>query len=48
MDLRPICGLGTASVSIVAARASIADACDILYSAIADIRNIIDDLMVMP
>jgi hypothetical protein len=48
MDLRPICGLGTASVSIVAARASIADACDILYSAIADIRNIIDDLMDLP
>jgi hypothetical protein len=48
MDLRPICGLGTTSVPIVAARASIADACDILHSAIADIRNIIDGLMDLP
>jgi hypothetical protein len=45
MDLRPICGLGTASVSIVVARASIADACGTLHSAIADLRNIIHDLM---
>jgi hypothetical protein len=48
MDLRPICGLGTASVPIVAVRASIAGACDMLHSAIADIRDIINALMDPP
>jgi hypothetical protein len=42
MDLEPVCGVGTARAQIVASLESIADACDVLRSAIADVRNIIN------
>ena len=41
MDLDPICGVGKERVQIVASLEAIADACDVLRSAIADVRNII-------
>jgi hypothetical protein len=41
MDLEPICGVGGDRVPLIAAREAIASACDILHSAIADVRNII-------
>ena len=49
MDLEPVCGVGTAQV--VASLESIADACSVLRSAIADVRNIIhqaDGLLDLP
>jgi hypothetical protein len=51
MDLEPICGLRSAKVPVVLARDVIATACDVLHSAIADVRNIIyqaDVLMDLP
>ena len=51
MDLRPVCGAGAERVAAVATRDAIAGACNILHSAIADIRNIIhqvDGLMDLP
>jgi hypothetical protein len=51
MDLEPVCGVGTERAQIVASVASIADACHVLRSAIADVRNIIhqaDGLMELP
>ena len=41
MDLEPVCGVGTARAQVVASLESIADACDILRSAIADVRSIV-------
>jgi len=41
MDLEPICGVGKERAQVVAALDSIANACDVLNSAIADVRNII-------
>ena len=41
MDLEPICGVGKERAPVVAPRDSIANACDLLNSAIADVRNII-------
>src|ERR1700680_449592 len=51
MDLEPVCGIGNARPGCVASLASIADACHVLRSAIADVRNIIhqaDSLMDLP
>ena len=51
MDLEPVCGVGTERAQVVATLASIADACHVLRSAIADVRNIIyqvDGLMDLP
>jgi hypothetical protein len=41
MDLEPICGVGKEKAQVVASLDSIASACDVLNSAIADVRNII-------
>ena len=41
MDLEPVCGVGKERAQIVASLESIANACDVLRSAIADVRNII-------
>jgi hypothetical protein len=41
MDLEPVCGVGKESAQVVASLESIADACDVLRSAIADVRNVI-------
>ena len=51
MDLEPVCGVGTARAQVVASLESITDACDVLRSAIADVRSIIhqaDGLMELP
>jgi hypothetical protein len=51
MDLEPVCGVGTERAQIVASLATVADACNVLRSAIADVRNIIhqaDGLMDLP
>jgi len=41
MDLEPVCGVGTEGAQVVASLDAIADACHVLRSAIADVRNII-------
>jgi hypothetical protein len=41
MDLEAVCGVGKERVQIVASLEAIADACDVLRSAIADVRNIV-------
>jgi hypothetical protein len=41
MDLEPVCGGGTEKAQVVASLESIADACEVLRSAIADVRGII-------
>ena len=41
MDLEPLCGTTAARAHIVATPQGIAEACDILQSAIADLRNIV-------
>src|ERR1700681_3079719 len=41
MDLEPVCGVGTERAQVVASLAAIADACSVLRSEIADVRNII-------
>jgi hypothetical protein len=51
MDLEPVCGVGRERPQVVATLAAIADACHVLRSAIADVRNIIhqaDGLMELP
>jgi hypothetical protein len=51
MDLEPVCGAGTERAQVVASLAAIADACSVLRSAIADVRNIIhqaDGLIDLP
>jgi uncharacterized protein YjbJ (UPF0337 family) len=51
MDLEPVCGAGTERAQVVASLAAIADACSVLRSAIADVRNIIhqaDGLLDLP
>jgi hypothetical protein len=51
MDLEPVCGVGPTRAQVVASLESIADACHVLRSAIADVRNIIhqaDGLMDLP
>ena len=52
MDLEPVCGVGTQRAQqLVSSRDVIADACHVLRSAIADVRNIIhqaDGLMDLP
>src|ERR1700694_1830491 len=41
MDLEPVCGVGTARAQGVASLSAVADACEVLRSAIADVRGII-------
>jgi hypothetical protein len=41
MDLEPVCGVAEERAQVVASVDAIADACDVLRSAIADVRNII-------
>jgi hypothetical protein len=41
MDLEPVWGVPEESAQVVASLDEIADACDVLRSAIADVRNII-------
>jgi len=41
MDLEPVCGMGAERAQIVASREAISEACHVLRSAIADVRNII-------
>ena len=41
MDLDPVCGAGSESAQAVSSRDAIAEACHVLRSAIADVRNII-------
>jgi len=41
MALEPVCGVAKESAQVVASIDAIADACDVLRSAIADVRNII-------
>jgi hypothetical protein len=41
MDLEPICGVGKERAQVAASLDSVATACDVLNSAIADLRNII-------
>jgi hypothetical protein len=51
MDLEPVCGAGSERVHVVSSREAIAEACHVLRSAIADVRNIIhqaDGLMDLP
>src|ERR1700730_14157732 len=51
MDLDPVCGAGTERAQLVASLATIADACSVLRSAIAGVRNIIhqaDGLIDLP
>ena len=51
MDLEPVCGVGTERAQVAASLGSIADACEVLRSAIADVRGIIhqaDGLMDLP
>ena len=51
MDLEPVCGVGTERAQLVSSLDVIADACHVLRSAIADVRNIIhqaDGLMDLP
>jgi hypothetical protein len=51
MDLEPVCGVGTEKAQVAAPLAAIADACSVLRSAIADVRNIIhqaDGLLDLP
>ena len=51
MDLEPICRVGLEALPVIAATDAIADACDVLRSAIADLRNIIyqvDGLTYLP
>jgi hypothetical protein len=44
MDLDPVCGVGKERLRVDATLESIAEACDVLRSAIADLRNIIGQL----
>jgi hypothetical protein len=51
IDLEPICGVGAEKAQVVASLETIADACHVLRSAIADVRNIIhqaDGLIDLP
>jgi hypothetical protein len=51
MDLEPVCAVGTERAQVVASLESIADACSVLRSAIADVRSIIhqaDGLLDLP
>jgi hypothetical protein len=51
MDLEPVCGVGTERAQVAASLAAIADACSVLRSEIADVRNIIhqaDGLLDLP
>jgi hypothetical protein len=51
MDLEPICGVGKERARVAASLEAIAGACEVLHSAIADVRNIIyqaDGLMDLP
>jgi hypothetical protein len=41
MDLEPLCGTTAARAHIVATPQGIAEACDILHAAIADVRDIV-------
>jgi hypothetical protein len=44
LDLEPICGTSEVRGQIVDSRAAIAEACEILRTAIADLMNVIVDL----
>jgi hypothetical protein len=51
MDLEPVCGVGKHRTQVISPLITIAEACDTLRSAIADVRNIIcqaDGLMDEP
>ena len=41
MDLEPVCGVGAQRAQLVSSLDAIAEACHVLRSAIADVRNII-------
>jgi hypothetical protein len=41
MDLEAVCGVAGESAQVVASVNAVADACDVLRAAIADVRNII-------
>lgn len=41
MDLEPVCGIGKHRTQVISPLITIAEACDVLRSAIADVRNII-------
>jgi hypothetical protein len=41
MDLEPVCGVGKERAQVVASLESIAEACEVLRSAIVDVRGII-------
>jgi hypothetical protein len=41
--LEPVCGVGTERAQVVASLGAIADACHVLRSAIADVRNMIGE-----
>lgn len=51
LDLEPICGLKGARVPVVLARDVIASACEVLHSAIADLRKMVhqvDGMLELP
>jgi hypothetical protein len=51
MDLEPVCGIGKHRTQVISPLVTIAEACETLRSAIADVRNIIyqaDGLMDEP
>jgi hypothetical protein len=48
LDLKPICKVGEEAPLVVVTADAIAKACDILYSAIADVRNIIHEVEGLP
>jgi len=41
MDLEPVCGIGKRRTQVISPHIAIAEACDTLRSAIADLRSII-------
>lgn len=44
MDLRPVCGSHDTSAAPVAYSGTMSTACDILHSAIVDLRNIVSQI----
>ena len=51
MDLEPVCGIGKRRTQVISPHITIAEACDTLRSAIADVQSIIrqaDGLMDLP
>ena len=48
LDLKPICKVGEEAPLVIVAAEAIAEACDTLHSAIADLRNILRDVEGLP